>query len=133
MPLHERGELLGLACRSTDRRAALARLIIPYVRVAMLDRRMFMQSSHPARRVLNLLVEAFETASPEVGNYRSLREQAFGIVDRISNEFDDDVKRAREAGFDEHLTKPVDLDLLMAKISGCIMRLENNRKMGRGL
>ena len=73
-------------------RAALARLIIPYVRVAMLDRRMFMQSSHPARRVLNLLVEAFEMASPEVGNYRSLREQAFGIVERISNEFNDDVR-----------------------------------------
>ncbi len=38
-----------------------------------------------------------------------------------------------QGGADDYLTKPVDLDLLMAKISGCIMRLENNRKMGRGL
>lgn len=36
------------------------------------------------------------------------------------------------AGADDYLTKPVDLDLLMAKISGCITRLESNRKAGRG-
>ncbi|MET3585574.1 hypothetical protein ABID21_004603 [Pseudorhizobium tarimense] len=28
------------------------------------------------------------------------------------------------------MTKPVDLDLLMAKVNGCIMRLENNRRVG---
>ena len=38
-----------------------------------------------------------------------------------------------EGGVDDYLTKPVDLDVLMAKISGCILRLENNRKMGRGI
>ena len=73
-------------------RAQLARLIIPYVRVAMLDRRMFMQSSHPARRVLNQLVEAFETAAPEVTHYRPLRELAFNTVERIVGEFADDLK-----------------------------------------
>jgi hypothetical protein len=73
-------------------RQALAKLVIPYVRVAMLDRRMFMQSSHPARRVLNLLVEAFETAAPEVSNYRSLREQAFNGVERIIADFDEDLR-----------------------------------------
>jgi DNA-binding response OmpR family regulator len=36
-------------------------------------------------------------------------------------------------GADDYLTKPIDLDLLMAKISGCIMRIENNRKTGQGL
>ena len=73
-------------------RQALAKLVIPYVRVAMIDRRMFMQSSHPARRVLNLLVEAFETAAPEVSNYRSLREQAFNGVERIVADFDEDLR-----------------------------------------
>lgn len=73
-------------------RNQLARLVIPYVRVAMLDRRLFMQSSHPARRVLNLLVEAFETAAPEVSHYRNLRQLAFEVVERIINEFDDNLR-----------------------------------------
>nr|CAD6630168.1 response regulator [arsenite-oxidising bacterium NT-25] len=36
-------------------------------------------------------------------------------------------------GADDYLTKPIDLDILMAKINGCIMRIENDRKMGRAL
>lgn len=73
-------------------RSQLARLIIPYVRVALLDRRLFMQSSHPARRVLNLLVEALETAAPDVPQFRSLRDLAFTLIDRIVEEFDDTLK-----------------------------------------
>ena len=73
-------------------RAQLALLIIPYVRVAMLDRRLFMQSSHPARRVLNQLVEAFETASPDASHYRPLRDLAFSIIDQVVEEFADDLK-----------------------------------------
>lgn len=72
-------------------RAQLSLLIIPYVRVVMMDRRMFMQSSHPARRVLNLLVEAFETAAPDVQLYRPLRELGFKIIDQIVGEFADDL------------------------------------------
>lgn len=37
------------------------------------------------------------------------------------------------AGAEDYLTKPVDLELLMAKINGCIMRLQNNRRTGHGL
>ena len=73
-------------------RAQLALLIIPYVRVAMLDRRLFMQSSHPARRVLNQLVEAFETAAPDASHYRPLRDLGFSIIDQVVEEFADDLK-----------------------------------------
>jgi hypothetical protein len=72
-------------------RSKLSSLVVPYVRVAMLDRRMFMQSSHPARRVLNQLVEAFETAGPDVPHYESLRTLGFRTIERILEEFTDDL------------------------------------------
>lgn len=38
---------------------------------------------------------------------------------------------ALKAGAADYLTKPVDFDLLMAKIQGCVSRLESDRKLGR--
>jgi DNA-binding response OmpR family regulator len=39
---------------------------------------------------------------------------------------------ALRAGVDDYLTKPVDLDMLLAKINGCVVRIANNRTAGRG-
>lgn len=39
---------------------------------------------------------------------------------------------ALRAGVDDYLTKPVDLDVLLAKINGCVVRIANNRAAGRG-
>jgi hypothetical protein len=72
-------------------RSQLSRLVIPYVRVALLDKRMFMQSRHPARRVLNQLVESLETASADAPQFRDLREIAFTAIERILTEFKDDI------------------------------------------
>jgi DNA-binding response OmpR family regulator len=38
---------------------------------------------------------------------------------------------ALRAGADDYLVKPVDFDVLMAKIEGCVKRVENARKTGR--
>lgn len=35
------------------------------------------------------------------------------------------------AGAADYLTKPIDLDILMAKITGCVMQIENDQKTGR--
>ncbi len=35
------------------------------------------------------------------------------------------------SGAADYLTKPIDLDLLLAKIEGSILQIENNRKTGR--
>jgi hypothetical protein len=68
----------------------LSRLIVPYVRIAVLDRALFMTSEHPARRVLNLLVEALETASADAPKLKPLRELALATIEQIVTGFDDD-------------------------------------------
>ena len=68
----------------------LSRLIVPYVRIAVLDRALFMTSGHPARRVLNLLVEALETASADAPKLKPLRELALATIEKIVTGFDDD-------------------------------------------
>jgi hypothetical protein len=69
----------------------LSRLIVPYVRIAVLDRALFMKSTHPARRVLNLLVEALETGSADAPKQKPLRELALGSIEKIVTGFDDDI------------------------------------------
>jgi len=36
-----------------------------------------------------------------------------------------------KAGAADYLTKPIDFDVLMAKVAGCVIRIENDRKTGR--
>jgi DNA-binding response OmpR family regulator len=36
-----------------------------------------------------------------------------------------------EGGAADYLTKPIDFDVLMAKITGCVTRIENDRRTGR--
>jgi hypothetical protein len=69
----------------------LSRLIVPYVRIAVLDRALFMKSTHPARRVLNLLVEALETGAADAPKHKPLRELALATIETIVTGFDDDI------------------------------------------
>lgn len=44
----------------------------------------------------------------------------------------DNLVTGLKAGAADYLTKPIDFDILMAKITGCVARIENDRKIGRG-
>ena len=79
----------------------------------MIDKRLFMQSAHPARRVLNLLVEAFETAGADAPQYKALRESGFKAIDRIVGEFTEDLSLFEELQ-----------DSLAAEIEACRHRAE---------
>ncbi len=69
----------------------LARLQIPYLKAAILDRKMFAHRQHPARRLLDALAEQAKGWSPESDRDGRLHDKVKAIVDQLLHEFDDDL------------------------------------------
>ncbi len=76
---------------NTDSRQLIGRLIVPFVKVAMLDRRMFLQKTHPARRLLNALAEACEGNTGQAPQERELKGRVERTIDRLVAEFNEDI------------------------------------------
>ena len=72
-------------------RELIGRLLVPFVKVALLDRRMFVQKTHPARRLLNVLAEACEGNSGESPAERTLMAKVEEVVDRLTAEFNENL------------------------------------------
>ena len=72
-------------------KALLSHLHTPYLKVALIDRRLLVDSRHPARRLLDQMVEAgslwVEEGNPARGMFPAMQQ----IVDRVLQEFTDDV------------------------------------------
>lgn len=75
----------------SDTRKTIGRLVVPFIKVALLDRRMFLQKTHPARRLLNSLAEAAEGNSGEAPQDRELLDRVRRTVERLTVEFNEDV------------------------------------------
>jgi hypothetical protein len=75
----------------TEMQVMLARLQIPYLKVALLDRRLFAQKTHPARRLLDALADAAKGWSSEADRDHRLHDKVKSIVDRLLHDFDDDL------------------------------------------
>lgn len=71
--------------------ALFGRLQIPYLKVAILDKHLFAQKSHPARRLLDLLAEAGKSWSEEADRDHRLYERIKACVETVLRDFDDDV------------------------------------------
>lgn len=69
----------------------LARLQIPYLKVALLDRRLFAHKSHPARQLLDAMADAAKGWSAESDRDGRLFDKTRTIVERLLRDFDDDV------------------------------------------
>jgi len=69
----------------------LARLQIPYLKVAILDRRMFAHSTHPARKLLDQLADAAKSWSEESDRDHRLFDKVKGVVETLLQDFDDDI------------------------------------------
>ncbi|MCE5233108.1 MAG: DUF1631 domain-containing protein [Mizugakiibacter sp.] len=69
----------------------LARLQIPYLKVAILDRKLFAHKTHPARRLLDALAEAAKGWSEESDRDRRLFDKVKTTVEALLRDFDDDL------------------------------------------
>ena len=70
-------------------RALLGQLLVPIAKVALLDSRLFVRDSHPARRLLNLLADACDGNSGETAAEQALLTQVQSAVDEIVRDFDE--------------------------------------------
>jgi Protein of unknown function (DUF1631) len=92
----------------------LSRLQIPYLKVAILDRRMFAHASHPARKLLDLLADTAKGWSEESDRDHRLYDKVKGVVEALLAEFDDDLgvferHLAEFSAFVEHNRKRAEL------------------------
>lgn len=72
-------------------RELIGRMVVPFIKVALLDRRMFLRKEHPARRLLNSVAEACEGNDGETPAERTLLAKAEEVVQRLSIEFNENV------------------------------------------
>ena len=69
----------------------LSRLQIPYLKAAILDRKLFAHRQHPARRLLDGLADQAKSWSEESDRDHRLHDKVKSIVDQLLHEFDDDM------------------------------------------
>ncbi|MBK7049694.1 MAG: DUF1631 domain-containing protein [Rhodoferax sp.] len=69
----------------------IGRLQIPVLKAAMIDRDFFLSNDHPARRLVDTLAQASVTWAPEKGEDDPLYVRIEGTVQRVLNEFEDDL------------------------------------------
>ncbi|HEX7816075.1 DUF1631 domain-containing protein [Dyella sp.] len=69
----------------------LTRLQIPYLKAAIIDRKLFAHRQHPARRLLDSLAETAKGWSAESDRDHRLYDKIKSIVDRLLQDFDDDL------------------------------------------
>lgn len=72
-------------------RAKLARLQIPILKVALIDREFFSRKAHPARRLLNLIAETAVETAGDATMEAKVAGLVENVVQRIVSDFDQDV------------------------------------------
>ncbi|NUS60142.1 MAG: DUF1631 family protein [Lysobacter sp.] len=73
-------------------RRVYARLVLPYVKVALTDDGLFVQRDHPARRLFDVITEACEGNDGATPQDRELLERAAGIAQRIVADYNEDLE-----------------------------------------
>ena len=72
-------------------RRLYARLVLPFVKVALTDQSLFVQTAHPARRLLDAITEACAGNNAETPQERELLARAAAASQRIVAEYNEDL------------------------------------------
>lgn len=72
-------------------RRMYARLVLPYVKVALTDQRLFISPTHPARRFFDAITEAVAGNRGETAQERELLDRATSISQRVMAEYTEDL------------------------------------------
>lgn len=85
--------------------AQIGRLQIPYLKIAILDKHLFAQKSHPARRLLDAVAEAGKSWTEESDPDHKLFNRIKSVVETVLTDFDDDlaVIEHEYASFDQFI------------------------------
>jgi hypothetical protein len=73
-------------------RRVYARLVLPYVKVALTDDGLFLRRDHPARRLFDVITEACEGNDGSTPQDRELLERAAGVAQRIVADYNEDLE-----------------------------------------
>ncbi|MDQ3288391.1 MAG: DUF1631 domain-containing protein [Pseudomonadota bacterium] len=73
-------------------RRLYARLVLPFIKVALTDASLFEHSAHPARQLLDAITEACAGNAAETPQERELLERAAAASQRIVTEFNEDLE-----------------------------------------
>jgi hypothetical protein len=69
----------------------MSRLVVPYTKAAVLDKRLFLTKAHPARKFLNAITEAIEGNQGDGPQERELLNKAEGTVNHLVADFNEDI------------------------------------------
>jgi hypothetical protein len=72
-------------------RRLYARLVLPYVKVALTDNAVFVKREHPARRLLDAITEACEGNDGETPQDRELLDRATEVSQRVVADYNEDL------------------------------------------
>ena len=114
-------------------KALIARLQIPILKVAILDKSFFSRKNHPARKLLDLLASASVSFGSDATHEDSLYRKTQLIVDCIQADFDTDIQLFSQmvAGFEEFLATREAANANVVERSARVLHEREKREMAR--
>lgn len=114
-------------------KALLARLQIPVLKVAILDKSFFSKKAHPARRLLDVLAEASVCFAGQATREDPLYQKIELLVDRIHTEFETDITifAMALAEFEEFMAQREAASANMIEQSARVVHEGEKREMAR--